>query len=146
MVSFKTLSAKVFDPTIKATVQKTGKLGFGDGTRAALSLNEQTYVKIVIDEEAGTLYMCVLRAHDADAFQVRKSGSYYYLSTSRLFDSLNINYKSETVIYDFVRCTQYDIVLGGEVYRMDYRNPRRSKGKVVESIDNDDFKDEEDSL
>lgn len=146
MTNFKILSAKVFDPTIKATVQKTGKLGFGDGTRDALLLNEQTFVKFVIDEETNTLYMCVLRAHDADAFQVRKSGNYYYLSTSRLFDSLNINYKSETVIYDFVRYTQFDAELGGEVYRMDYRNPRRSKGKVVESIDNDDFKDEEDSL
>lgn len=142
MVNFKILSAKTYDPTLKATVQKTGKLGFGDGTRAAFNLNEETFVKILIDEESNTLYMCVLRAQNSDAFQVRKSGNYYYLSTSRLFDGLGIDYKTQTVMYDFVRCPQFDEELGGEVYRMNRRTTPRSKGKATEPEENDLFEEE----
>lgn len=132
----------MYDPRLRARIQSTGRLGFGEDTTQILGLSEQTYIKFVRDEEVDTLslYMTLLRVRDIDAFQVKKSGKYFYLTTARLFDSLDIDYKNYVATFNLVRTTQYDADLGGEVYRMnlELKSSKRS--------DNDDDADEDDDV
>lgn len=138
MVKFKTLSARVFDKKLKATIQKTGKLGFGETEKDELRLSKDTFIKFSLDESSTDtllLYMTVLKTEDADGFQAKvTSGGYYNLNTARMFDSLGIDYADGGVIFDLVRMAEYDDELGGEVYMMKLR-PKKSTKKVDKEND-----------
>lgn len=123
MVKFSVLSAKLYDAMLKMRIQSTGRCGFGEDTAKMLALSEETYFKFAIDQEKPQdgLYTCILRHKDADAFQVKKSSKYFYLSTARMFDSLEIDYRNQNVILDMVRCTSLDAEMGGEVYKLNIR-------------------------
>lgn len=122
MANFRVLSAMDFDPCLKLRIQNTGKVGFGEDTARGLKLSEETYMKFLQDDMTPPcLYLAVLRSKDRDAFQVKRSGKYFYLTTTKLFDSLGIDYKTQTVFLEMVRLSQHDEQLGGEVYRLDIR-------------------------
>ncbi len=124
----KVISAKKYTQKLKVTVQATGKLGFSDDTAKAFGFsNGLAYVKFLRDSDTETMYMVVLHAEDEDAFKVCKAGQYYYLSTTQLFSELGIDYKNSTVIYDLLRCSQYDEEFGGPVYQMNLRIIKRRK-------------------
>ena len=113
---------------LKATIQQTGKLGFTQDTIAEMQLSKETYCRIAGDtDSATTLYLAVLR-HDADkAFQVMKSGNYFFLNTRQLFDQLGFDYKNKVIIFDIVRFPQYDEPLGGDCYKMEARIKERTR-------------------
>lgn len=136
MVKFKRLSARVFDPKLKARVQNTGKLGFGEDTVRTLNLDRNTYVSFMLDEESkdDTLYMSISRNASTDAFQVNVAGKYCNLSTARMFDSLGIEYKSKTAIYDLVRMSNLDEELEGEVYKMLLRYTNKKQNDEEDNI------------
>lgn len=122
MANFKILSAMDYDPCLKLRIQNTGKVGFGEDAARGLKLSEETYMKFMQDDMTPPqLYLTVLRSKDKDAFQVKRSGKYYYMTTTKLFDSLGIDYKTQTVFLEMVRLNQYDVEMGGEVYRLDTR-------------------------
>lgn len=123
MANFKILSAIDFDPCLKLRIQNTGRVGFGEDTARGLKLTEETCMKFMqdVDVTPPQLYLTVLRTKDKDAFQVKKSGKYFYLTTTKMFDSVGIDYKTQTVFLEMVRLSQHDEELGGEVYRLDIR-------------------------
>lgn len=137
MANFKILSAIDFDPCLKLRIQNTGKIGFGEDAARGLKLTTETYIKFIQDVDAPSLqlYLAVLRSKDRDAFQVKLSGKYYYLTTTKLFDSLGIDYKTQTVFLEMVRLSQHDEALGGEVYRLDIRI--KSKKEESDEIQED---------
>lgn len=122
----KILSVKQYGSSLKATIQSTGKLGFSGATATALDLAAASHVRFALDDEAsGVLYLAVMPGADEDGFKLLQSGGYYSVSTRPLFDALQVDYKSRTVIYDMQRDASKDEELGGRVYRMEPRFLRK---------------------
>lgn len=117
------LSAKKFQVKLKATIQASGRLGFTDETAKALCLNAGVPMKFARDAEKNVLYLARLQEGDEDAFEVKKSGDYYYLATRTLFDTLGIDYRNHSVIFDFARADSLDEFMGG-VKRINCANER----------------------
>lgn len=121
------LKANELSQPLKATVQKTGKLGFTAFTATQLNLDADTYVNFYQDEDAPQSPVLVFSKNaSAESFRVHKSGQYFSLSTAALFDRLGFNYKAENVICDLKRIPEADELVGGDAYRLVAR-PRKAK-------------------
>lgn len=126
----KILSAKQYGVKLKATVQNSGRLGFSTGAAAVLQLNAGTMIRFAQEnEESDVLYLAVMEGEDEDAFRVVESGGYYSVNTRPLFDALEVDFKTCTLIYDLTRDKNRDAETGGVTYRMEPRRlPRKAKG------------------
>ena len=120
------LSAKKFQVKLKATIQATGRLGFTEDTANALHLDVCVPMKFARDDEKDVLYLARLQEGDEDSFEVKKSGNYFYLDTRALFDTLGIDYRNHSVIFDFARATSLDELMGGEAYKLCKREKQRN--------------------
>lgn len=122
------LSAKDYEKKLKTTIQRTGRLGFTDDTIEELGINETVRVKFAQDDENNRkLYLIMTDGKDEDAFKVIKAGSYYYLNTKLLFNSLGLDFKNNTIMFDLARNAQLDEELKGKVYNMNIRIHKRKK-------------------
>jgi hypothetical protein len=61
---------------------------------------------------------------DDDSFKANKSGDYYSLSTTILFDSLGFDFKKQNIICDLKREEDADAIVGGTAYRLVSRAPK----------------------
>lgn len=127
------LSAKNFTFTLKVTIQKSGKLGFSAPTAEALGIDTNTYAKFYMDDENPMSPVVVFSKNkDDDSFKANKSGDYYSLSTTILFDSLGFDFKKQNIICDLKREEEADAIVGGEAYRLVSRAPK-SRRKTTTS-------------
>lgn len=127
------LSAKDFSFTLKVTIQRTGKLGFSAPTAEALGIDSDTYAKFYMDDENKLSPVVVFcKNKDEDSFKANKSGEYYSLSTSILFESLGFDFKKQSIICDLKREEEADAIVGGEAYRLVSRAPK-SRRKATSS-------------
>lgn len=88
---------------IKATVHKTGKLGFSSGASKYMDLPNFKYANIGLnkaDQEDKCLYMIQTNEETDKTFKVVKAGDYYYVFIKNILRELGIDYKNESVIYD----------------------------------------------
>ena len=125
-MSYRIISAKKFQTKLKATVHKSGKLGFTDAAAKELGFasKAEPYVKFAIDDDnPSILYLINVKDGDEDSFRVNKAGNYYYVNTRLMFDSLQVDYTNETVIYDMIKVEEG----GGDVYRMNKRTTKRAE-------------------
>lgn len=112
---------------LKATIQKTGRLGFSAATSNVMGISTSSYFLIGKDEAIDAdLIMVLLNRPSKDAFRVMQSGPYYYLKTTALFDMLRYDYKSARIFFDVKRDSSYDKISGGETYLL---KQRKSKGR-----------------
>lgn len=119
-------NAKDFSVKLKATIHKSGKLGFTRQTAEALGFEgkEESYIKFAYDEEDNkALYMVNGTANDGSSFRINKAGNYYYANTSVLFDKLGINYKGKTCIFDMIKIENE----GLDLYKMTKRELNRKE-------------------
>ena len=66
-------------------------------------LSTEKSIGIAINEDDPSdrnLYVVVYPGRQQGAFNVCKAGSYYYINTKALFDSLKIDYIKDSVVYD----------------------------------------------
>lgn len=87
---------------IKASIHKTGKLGFSSAAQSFLNISEDTYFKIGFndnDVNDKNIYM-VPALENEKAFKVAKAGDYYYINLKHIFDKRGIDYQNESNIYD----------------------------------------------
>lgn len=87
---------------IKASIHKTGKLGFSSAAQSFLNINEDTYFKIGFNDgdiNDTNIYMVPALGNEK-AFKVSKAGDYYYINLKHIFDKRGIEYQSESNIYD----------------------------------------------
>lgn len=123
-----TLSARRFQTKLKATIQSSGRLGFTDRTAKELQLEKGSRLKFLMDDESKALFLVKVAQEDEDAFDVKLSGSYFYVTTKLLFDELGYDYKNRNIMFDLVRRPTMDEETGGETYKMNARDlPRREK-------------------
>lgn len=88
--------------SIKATIHKTGKLGFSSGAEDFMKINEETYFKIGFNNNNDSDESIYIINSDtgSGAFKVSKAGDYYYVNLKNVFDKRGIDYKNKSFIYD----------------------------------------------
>ena len=123
------LSAKKFATTLKATIHKTGRLGFTDETAKALDFKSGKFAKFAQDDENGALYLIINSEGSEDAFSVKESSGYYYVSTKVMFDTLGFEYETGNIMFDLVRQPSLDNDLQGQVYYMKQRQIKNREKK-----------------
>lgn len=102
------MKLKFFNPNsleknLKATVHKTGKLGFTVDAAKKMQLSVEKSAGIGVNEDDQTdknLYVVIYPNKQEGAFNISKAGQYYYINTKALFDSLKIDYIKGYVVYD----------------------------------------------
>ena len=88
---------------VKATVHKTGKLGFSSGAAKKLDFETNRFYKIGrnrADVEDKALYMLNSNEEDKSSYKISKAGEYYYLRIKNIIDSLGYDYLNESVIFN----------------------------------------------
>lgn len=128
-MKFTILSAKNYATTLKVTIQKSGRLGFTDDSAKALRLSTEKYAKFAQDDENGSLYLIILDKNDEDAFEIKISSGYYYVSTKVLFDSLGFMYEDGNIMFDLIRRSSLDDQFSGQVYFMKQRLTKNKERK-----------------
>ena len=119
-MKIKFFNPKNLDRNLKATVHKSGKLGFTVDAANKMDLKPNKSAGVGENEEDKSdksLYIIIYDDIQDGAFKVAKAGEYYYLNLKNLFDTLKINYKSQSVVYDISE----EIVNGQQGFKLSLR-------------------------
>lgn len=87
----------------KATIHRSGKLGFSSEAEKMLELGTEKSLKIATnadDPEDDNLYVMVLETIENDSFSLKKAGQYFYINGKQLFEDLKVDFKKDKIIYD----------------------------------------------
>lgn len=125
-MKLKFIDSTSLDRNLKATVHKSGKIGFTRDAAKKLNLGESKSAKIAIndeDSEDTSLYLVIENGIADGAFRINKAGEYYYINTKALFDGLGMDYTSNTYVYDIVSTT----IEGQQVYMFKRRPLKKAK-------------------
>lgn len=96
---------------VKATVHKTGKLGFSSGAAKLLKLDKIKFFNVGVnraDINDSNLYIVPLEKETDKSFKVSKAGQYYYILIKNILAELKIDYKNESVIYNIEQVNQQE--------------------------------------
>jgi hypothetical protein len=88
---------------VKATVHKTGKLGFSSGASKFMKLDQVSFFNVGLNKastEDKNLYLVPVYTQTGKSFKIVKAGDYYYINIKNILIELRIDYKNENVIYD----------------------------------------------
>ena len=86
-MKLKFINPSELDKNLKATVHKSGKLGFTIEAAKKLSLDPTKTAQIAINEDDANdknLYIIIGDSSNANSFKVSKAGAYYYINTKPL--------------------------------------------------------------
>ena len=125
-MKIKFLKPKLPVGKVKCTVHLSGKLGFSKAAIKELGIDDNSYIKIGINEEESydtNLYMAILGEENADTFKIKKAGDYHYVNTQHLLDELEVDYKNKKVIYD-IESFDYE---GTKMYKLTKREIERKQ-------------------
>ena len=118
----KIIKTSEFNVKLKATIHSSGRLGFTADTAEKLRLAEDMYVKFGKDDEAeNELFMIFVTEADDDTFRVIRSGKYFYLPTTAMFQSFGYDFKKYNIMFDMVRMSDYDEIVNGKVFKLNKR-------------------------
>jgi len=126
------------DKNIKATVHKTGKLGFTSDAAIKLRLSEIKNADFgensePVSESVGVpdtfLYMILYDREVSDSFKVSLAGDYYYVNTKILFDNLRIDYTKGDIIYDIEEVPMPNSMQGRGLYKLKQRTAKSKSSK-----------------
>lgn len=102
-MKLKFLNPNSLERNVKATVHKSGKMGFTLEASKKMELTTEKSISIAInddDKEDSSLYVIVNKSRDMDAYPILKAGEYHYANLTPLFDSLGVDYKKFAIFYD----------------------------------------------
>lgn len=120
-------NAQEFSQKLKATIQRTGKLGFTAETITTLQLSPTSYVRIAPDtDDKNIFYLAVINQQIEDGFKVYRSGDYVYLQTKQLFDKIGLDYVKWNIMFDMSRYEDGDSPMGGACYMLNLRKKERT--------------------
>ena len=123
-MALRILSAKDFDTKLKCALHASGKLGFTGATAKALNFSDNSAIKFAVDDEDNTLYLINTSTDDTDAFKVNRAGTYFYVNAKPLFDSMDMDYVNNSIIFDMTRIKENL----EETYKLTKRErPRKQK-------------------
>ena len=126
------ISAKRFATKLKATIQRSGRLGFTEETARYMNLADEKFAKFAQDDESRTLYLIIIDKRNEDCFDIRSSSGYYFVPAKMMFDSLGMDYEQNVIMFDLVRKPSLDETLEGQVFLMKKRISKRKETKNEE--------------
>lgn len=130
-MKIKFFNPKNLDRNLKATVHKSGKLGFTVDAANKMDLKPDKSAAVGVNEEDKSdksLYIIIYDDIQESTFKVAKAGDYYYLNLKNLFDTMKINYKNQSVVYDISEET----IEGLQGYKL---SPRENIKKLKQESD-----------
>ena len=83
---------------LKATVQKSGKLGFTKNSANMLALDENVFA-VIAKDSVENLYIRFTNEESEETFPIRKSGDYLYINTTDLFLKMGIDFKKKALVF-----------------------------------------------
>jgi hypothetical protein len=107
-MKIKFIKPKTISKSVKATIHRTGLLGFSTAAAKKLNLNSNKSIRIGMNEEDNSdknLYIELIDGIQEDSLKVNKAGNYYYVNTKALFDDLQVDFRSLNIIFDII---EYD--------------------------------------
>ena len=102
-MKLKFFTPQAVEKNVKATVHKTGKLGFTKQAATKLNLSTGLFLKIAANEEDENdtnLYAILSKTADNEGFKISKAGGYFFSNIKEVLDSIELDYKKRTYIYD----------------------------------------------
>lgn len=116
---------------MKATVQRTGRLGLTNSAVNQLGLKPGMRARIMQSKsnpDPLKLFMELEPEGSKVGFRINKAGEYHYIATQDLFDTLPLDYKGQTVIYDLFPAE----IAGRRIIVMEGRvRPSKAKSQAV---------------
>ena len=110
---------------LKATIHKTGKMGFTEATSKHLGLINGAKVQFATDSENDKCFYLINKPLSGDdLFEVKCAGGYFSVNIKNLLDRRGVDYINQTVIYDMERDETYSEI---EVYKLKERILPRKK-------------------
>lgn len=126
-MNLKIFSAREYNARLKCTIHSSGKLGFTDETARELGISTDSGIKFAADDDGGLFLINCRKDKDEDAFEVGKSGAYYFVNAKPLFDSLGLDYKNEVIMFDLSRVKHEEM----EIYKLNKRSkPRKGESEI----------------
>jgi alpha-amylase/alpha-mannosidase (GH57 family) len=105
-MNLKFIKANEISSKAKATIHKSGKLGFSNEATNYLKIKEGMYIMFAQNEDDSkdlNLYAILSEETKEEAFRISKAGEYFYVNTKGMFDSIEVDYSKKTIIYDIVK-------------------------------------------
>jgi hypothetical protein len=96
---------------VKATVHKSGKLGFTRAANKVLGFENCKFFRIGRKREPdGNEFLVMVPAKEGDdlAFQISKAGEYYYVRLRRLLKQMGVDYENEKEATTFDIFEEYE--------------------------------------
>ena len=112
------VDARRFAGNAKATIQSNGRLGFSAEAAKLLALTPEKKL-LISDIGDGNLAGVIEESGDSRGFRIQKAGDYYYVKMKNFFDSQEVEYVANRVIYD-IRETKENFE-GAPVFRFSKR-------------------------
>lgn len=135
----KKLDAQRLQQAIKATVQSNGRLTFTVEAAKIMQLSEEKSL-IVFEAENGDLGATISERGDTDAFVLKQSGSYFFVSFKNYLQQAGIDYKNQRIIYDIRELDEQ--LEGRTLYKFERRvlpkHPKPLPETKPEDMDDDD--------
>jgi len=130
------IKPSTLDRNVKATLQRSGKIGFT--AEAATKLKLSTDKSLMIgnnaeDKNDQNLYVVINDPKEDDAYQILKAGAYFYINTKPLFKKLRWDY--ETYSYSFEITEEFD----GENTFYKFKTTKKERDKNEKKDDTDDI-------
>ena len=141
----KAVDARRFSLHAKATVQRTGKLGFSMEAAELLGLRENTSElkregrRMILQEMDGHDWLAVVVSETNErGFKIQRGGDYYYLNMRQYFKASGIDYLDNRVIYDITATNEtYE---GSPVYLFKFRqhlSRRKEEATTADVVKNE---------
>ena len=128
-MKLKFIDPSSLDKNLKATIHRSGKLGFTIEAAKKLKLTETKSASIAINEDDPNdknIYVVVHETIEGSAFKINKAGDYFYVNTKALFDDMKIDYINHSVVYDI----SSEVIDGHDVYKFKRRMPKSGHQKI----------------
>lgn len=109
----------------KASVHRTGRLGFSQGAARMLGLGENKTV-LLFESEGRNLFLVVVDGRDERGFFTRGIGDYWYIATKVYYDQAGVDYVRNVVDYEVTELS--DRFEDRPVFLLRYREHVRGAG------------------
>lgn len=123
----KMLDAERLQQTAKATVQSNGRLSLTVEAGRLMRLDDDRSL-IIFSADNGDLGAITAPKGDRRGFELKRAGSYFYVTFKTYLVEMGIDYKSQRIVYDI---TATDEKIDGEVL---YRFSRRVLPKGARTL------------
>lgn len=90
------------EPVYKASVHKTGRIGFTIETANKFGIGVDKCMKLAVNEEdreIKNIYGVLGKAGEPEGYRIQKAGKYHSVDSKAFFDSLNLIYEGGDISF-----------------------------------------------